>query len=322
MLAAVLVPIAAVSYLAAPPGRFGLVVATAVAFASMALTSNWVAVGLGSASRFMLLESVPRLVVMVGAALAIHEGGSLYVYPAAVAASSVIGAGLFAWSGIRPRRSGEPLAATVRRRLRAHAPAVVTALSAAAWAGALLLVGLSTSVHQTALMSSAQVIYTVGLYAVVALSNAFQAWVVHPEPAVARERRSQALLWHGALGVVGMVLYASLAPLIATVLFGSDLAPGHVVALAYGVAFAAVSVCTSLAQHFLLPGGDVVGVLRATLVGAVVGVPSLVVLARLFGAAGGASALALSELVVMAVMAVRVHRGSRESAPVPGYALS
>jgi PST family polysaccharide transporter len=323
LLLAVVAPVVAVSYVAAPPGRFGLAVATAVAFASTALTSSWVAVGLGTASRFMLLESLPRLVVLVVAAVAIHRGGSLYLYPAAIAAASVIGACLFAWSGVRPRRPRGQLFAAVRRRLRAHVAAAATALSAAAYStGALLLVGISASVHQTALMSSAQLIYSVGLYAVVALSSALQAWVVHPELVVARERRRRALLWHGALGLVGMALYASLMPTLATLLFGSDLAPGYAVAVAYGVAFAAVSIVTSLAQHFLLPASDVVAVLWATALGALVGVPALVLLAWQFGAAGGASALAASELVVLATMAVRVRHVSRASRPEPRYALS
>ena len=323
LLLAVIAPVAAVSYVAAPPGRFGLVVATAAAFASTALTSSWVAVGLGTASRFMLLESLPRLVVLGVAAVAIQAGGSLYLYPVAVAAASVIGASMFAWSGVRPRRPRDPLLTAVRRRLRAHVAAAASALSAAAYsAGALLLVGISTTVHQTALMSSAQVIYSVGLYVVVALSSSLQAWVVHPDPAVARERRTRALLWHGALGLVGMVVYASSAPAIATILFGSDLAPGHAVAIAYGVAFGAVSVVTSLAQHFLLPASDVLGVLVATAVGALVGVPALVLLAHEFGAAGGASALAASELVVLVAMAVRVRQVTRARHPEPGYALS
>jgi len=316
-------PVVVVSYVAAPPGRFGLVVTTAVAFASTALTSSWVAVGLGSASRFMLLESLPRLVVLVAAAVAIQRGGSLYLYPTAIAAASVIGAFLFAWSGVRPRRPQDRLRTAVRRRLRAQVAAAATALSAAAYsAGALLLVGVSTTVHQTALMSSAQLIYGVGLYAVVALSSSLQAWVVHPDPVVAKDRRRRALLCHAALGLVGLALCASLAPTVATVLFGSDLAPGYAVALAYGAAFAAVSVVTSLAQHFLLPASDVTGVLWASVVGAAVGVPALLLLARQFGAAGGASGLAVSELVVLAVLAARVRHASRVARPAPGYALS
>jgi O-antigen/teichoic acid export membrane protein len=323
LLLAVVVPVVAVCCLAAPPGHAGLASATGVAFASTALTSSWVAVGLGSVSRLILLESIPRLVVLVVAALVILRGGSLYVYPVAIAGASVVGAFLFARSGVRPRRTRDRLLTSVRRRLRTQTAAAATALSAAAYsAGALLLVGLSTSVHQTALMSSAQLIYSVGLYVVVALSSALQAWVVQPDPEVARERRGRALLWHGALGLLGLTLYASLAPTVATVLFGSDLAPGYAVALAYGVAFAAVCVGTSLAQHFLVPASDVVGILWATVAGALVGVPALLLLARQFGAVGGASALAASELAVLAMMAIRVRRSPERSRREPGYALS
>jgi PST family polysaccharide transporter len=320
LLIAATVPAVVVAYIVSPAGRAGLVTATAVAFASMGLSSNWVAVGLGSVARFMLLESLPRLVVLLSAGLAIHFGASLYLYPAAIASASVAGTCLFVLFGVRPRRPKRRLAAMLCGRIRTQAAALATSLSAGAYsAGALLLVGLSTSVNQTAVMSSAQLIYGVGLYAIVALASAFQAWVVVADEKVSRARRIQAFSAHVILGVAGLAAYGLLTPLIARSLFGPELAPGHAVGLAYGAAFCAVSVGTSYAQHFLLPDGDVVGVLRATVVGAVVGVPAILVLAGLFGAPGGAAALALSEVVVAVTMALRANRRPAP-AQLPRYA--
>lgn len=303
------VPVVAVCGVASPDGRFTLTATTAVAFSSLGLSSTWVAVGLGDPVPLVLLESLPRLAILAASALAISLGATVLVYPGAVLLASLVGLGLFTWAGvhrIRPPASPRP---SMRARIATQLPAIATTLSAGGYAAVtVFLVSLATDVRETALLSSAQLLYGVGLVAVVALSSALQSWVIHPDPATARERRRKALASHACLGLAGLAAFTVLAPPVAARLFGADVAPGATIAAGYGVALLATSIGTSLAQHLLVPAGAVDAVLRATVTGAGVGVPLILVLSSAFGAAGGAFALAASELLVTGVMAAAARR--------------
>lgn len=307
--------VALLSGLAAPEGEFALTSTTALATATMGLSSTWVAVGLGRAGSVTVLEHLPRLLVMAAAGLAIHEGGTFFLYPAAIAGSSVVGVVLFGTLAVRPVRPTGTVVEILRRRLGAQWSAGATTLAASAYsAGALFVVGLAASVTETAEMASADRLYRFGLIVVVVLSSSFQAWVVHPDPVVRRWRRQRALSVHIVVGMVGGGVCAAAAPTVATLLFGEDLAFDHRVSTGYGVAFLLVAVGTSLAQHMLVPDGKVRSTLVATTAGALVGTPLLLGLAATQGAAGGAVGLAVSELVVLVVLAWRVR--APRAAPV------
>lgn len=308
LLLAALGPVALICWLVAPSGRFGLTAVTAVAFATLALSSNWVAVGLGDPVRLVVLESLPRLLVLLAAGLAIRGGADLLVYPMAMLAGSAMGLVLFCLAGVRPRRPATSLSALLRARLPVQGPALSTMLAAGGYTAAtVLLVSLATDVHETAVLSTAQLLHGVGLFGIVALSNALQVWVVQADPVLVRERMLRAMAWHTALGLIGFIGYLLVVPSVAARLFGADLAPGTGVAFGYGATFCLVSIGTCLAQHILVPHGALRSVLRATLAGALVGVPLILLLAHRHGAVGGAVALAVSELVVTILLACAAY---------------
>jgi O-antigen/teichoic acid export membrane protein len=318
LLAGTAIPAAAIAALAAPTGRVTLTVITALATMTFGLTFNWVAIGLGRARSIIAFDAVPRVAFALLTAVIVVRGGSLFWYPALTAAASIAGLLLFCIFVVRPNRPDRPLGTALRARLGGQAPAAATALAGGAYsAGALFLVGISTSVHETALMSSADRLYQLGLLAIVALGNALQAWVVPPDHALVRGRRRRALHLHTMCGVVGLVGFAAVAPTASRVLFGADLTPGYDVALAYGLALAFLAPATSLAQHVLVPDGRVREIMQTTLLGAAVGVPALLILSRQFGAAGGAAGLALSELVVLVRLAWLVR--SARSRPMANF---
>ncbi len=295
--------VALMSWAAAPTGTLLLAGLTGAASATLGLSSQWVAVGTGNPWSITLLEHLPRLVIMVAGGGLIAAGGSLYLYPASIACSSLVALVLFARFAVRPLRPSGSWVGVLRTRLAAQWSAGATSLAASAYsAGALFVVGITASATQTAQMASADRLFRVGLTGVVVLSSALQAWVVHRDAVVGRARQRRAVAWHIGLGLVGAVTFAGAAPSVARLLFGSDVAFGHAVSTAYGLAFLCISVGTSVAQHVLVPGGHVRSALSATVAGAAVGVPLLLVLADAEGAAGGAVALAVSELVVLAVL--------------------
>lgn len=289
----------ALALASAPSGELFLTAATAAAGATVGMTANWVAVGLGRARHILLLEAAPRLLLMISAAGFIGVGGSVLAYPAALAGSSVVAAVLFSSVALRPIRVRDwvPLALT---RLRRLAPAAAGAIVASLYsAGALLLVGIAASVTATAVIASADRLYRIGVLAVAVLANALQAWVVQDEGAGTR-RLAVALRMHAALGVLGAIAFGSLVPTISAALFGEDVAPGYDVAFLYGATFACLSLGTSLAQHVMVPAGQLRSLFWCALTGAAVGVPGILILAGRFQSLGAAGGLLLSELAVLA----------------------
>jgi len=101
------------------------------------------------------------------------------------------------------------------------------------------------------------------------------------------------------------------------VLFGDDLAVGRATFVGLGVAFLAISLNTSLGKHLLVPMGRTGVVLLSTVVGAVIGVASIAVFGRLYGAPGAAAAFAVSEVAVTAVQAVAYLAATRAARRSP-----
>lgn len=314
----VLLLVAAASWAAAPGGEFMLTVTVAAASATFGFSPTWVAIGLGRAKSIVLFETVPRAALVVAAAVAIALGASIYAYPTALALSTLLALAAFSRWTVRPISPGRAWFGAVAARLRGLASAAASTLTGSLYsAGALFLVGIVATVEVTAEVSSADRLYRIGLLTVIVLTNAFQGWVVDPDPVEAARRRGVALRIHLGVGITGAVAYTAAAPVVASLLFGADLAPSYLLAAFYGATFAALAVASSLAQHFLVPAGQVRGVLTSTVLGAAVGVPAILLLSGQIGAAGAGAGLFLSEAVVLVTQAIwwrRHRRGLRSSA--------
>ncbi|MCD4533145.1 hypothetical protein LRP67_03505 [Nocardioides sp. cx-169] len=308
-------PILAASVLAAPAGHALLVASIATATTATAFSWNWVAIGLGQPRLIVLYDVLPKMASIAAAVLIIANGGSLLWYPAALLTSTAVSLLLSARRVVRPANAGRAHLQTLARRLRHQLPYVATTTAGGAYsAAAIFIVGLATTTHATAVASSADRFYRIGLLSVVALASAFQAWVVHVDAPVARRRRLVALRSHAVLAVVGGSAMALGAPLASRVLFGASLSPSWKVTAWYGLAFACVAISTSLALHFLLPGGARAQVLACTVFGAAAGVPAVFLLARSYGSVGAAAGIGLSELLVLLLAAAFAVRGRQAHA--------
>lgn len=285
------------------PGEHPLLASGVAASVTLVgLSPSWVSIGLGRPGTIVVYEALPRVLFLVGAATLIAFGGTIWLYPGAMAAGTLTGAVLFSTRVVRPAWTVDWIGGT-RRRLRSLAPTMAATTAASLYStGALLLIGLVASTQATAEMASADRLFRIGLVVVVVLANALQAWVVHASPQVSRQRRRRALQLHAATGVTGLVVFALSAPSVAGLMFGDSLAPSYTVAVLYGAVFACQAVQISLVQHLLIPAGRSGAVLVSTLAGAGVGVPTLLLLARIEGAEGGAAALAISEGLVLTLM--------------------
>jgi hypothetical protein len=102
------------------------------------------------------------------------------------------------------------------------------------------------------------------------------------------------------------------------VLFGAAVAIDGMTALGFGVASFGIAMGTGLGRVVLVGLGARRDFLVCVLLGAAAGVPAILVLAALNGAAGGAWGLAIGELVSVTAQSIAVLRQWRRRTAVSG----
>jgi O-antigen/teichoic acid export membrane protein len=298
---AVLVPASIVSVtvaaLVVPPG-YGLVGGLmALATVLAGLSSSWYMIGLGRAGLIAVFEILPRIAATVAAAVLLVLGASVLWYPLlllAASATSVVGFVVYTagWRGLGARGD-----ATVKQVLASNRSAVATELAAGAYNSlAVTFVGITATTAQAASYVAGDKLYRIGQYSVSALGNAVQGWVVEDDRAHFTARARRSLLMHAALGAAGVLGFALLGPWLSAALFGADNAIDELTALGFGVATLGVALGTSLGRVTLVGLGARRQFMISVFIAATVGIPSVLALSSMFGAAGGAWGLALGEL--------------------------
>jgi len=308
-----------VAALIAPQSHVVEAALMAVALALFGISPSWFVVGLGRASLIVLVDILPRLVATLAAAALLVATGSVVGYPILLMAATLASA-----VGYSARVVGARNLVVVRRHevgetVRSHGSALAIELSGGAYnALAVAFVGATAASAAAASYVSGDKLYRVGQYSASALGNALQGWVVEAGDAVFGARVRLALLAHFVLGALGFAAFALLGVPLSALLFGSAVAIDEATALGFGVAAFNIVLGTGIGRVVLIALGARRRFLASVLVGAAVGVPSILLLASAFGAAGGAWGLALGESasvlcqVTFAVLAWR--RRARASA--------
>lgn len=297
-------PVQAVAvYFIAPHGHFLIAVMMSLSMASSSLGPGWFAIGVGMPRIVAIYDTIPKLVAVGISGVAISMGAPVPIYPGLLLLSSVLGYSAF-WVWLRGLAVKMGVPSTYRRRglreaLQADWDYMVTVVSASFYASATAaLVATAATTAELAQYSSADKLYRIGLFAVASSTSALQGWVASATGDVARRRMRLALSFHLVLGLVGGLAITVAMPIATRMLFGAHLAAPWTVGVWFGVAFAAIALNSAAGNNVLVPMGFSKVVTASTLIGAVAGVPSIVVLTHLFGAEGGAAGLALSEVVV------------------------
>lgn len=303
-------PVAALvaSTLAPTEGRV-VAAAVAAAFSASGLSPRWFAVAEARPRTMIVWDVLPVVGSNLVAGLVIALGGSLLVYPALLVATTVSTALAFP-AGNRRTIDVRGFVAAFRGR----APASLGELCGASYSVATVaLVGSQAAASQMPQYASGVRLYQWGLLALVALTNALQAWAAAPG-ADRGERFLVLVRAHVVLGLLGSTILAVAGPPASAVLFGSDLRASGGVCVGLGLAYLAVALSTALVRHVLIISRRIDVVLAAVVLGAVVGVPVTLLLTAQFGVTGGAVGLAASELTVLlaaAPVATRAVRTAR-----------
>ncbi|MDX2024818.1 polysaccharide biosynthesis protein [Microcella sp.] len=284
----------------------------AIALTLGGLSSAWYMVGLGRAGLIVVFELLPRLVATAVAAIALLVLGQVTWYPALLIAAALIGSGVFIARevGLSALLVASPGA--MRREFTTNRSALTTEIAAGAHNSlAVTFVSLVAPVAQAAAYISGDKLYRIGQYSVSALGNALQGWAVEDDRREFDRRVRVAILWHLALGLVGLTVFTSLGPPLSELFFGATVAIDLATAAGFGVATLGIALGTALGRVVLVGLGSRREFMLSVLAGAAVGVASILALSGPFGAAGGAWGLALGELVSVSCQAFFVARGMR-----------
>jgi O-antigen/teichoic acid export membrane protein len=310
---AVLVPAAvlavAIAALVSPDGYRLVGALMSLAMVLTGLSSAWYMIGLGRAGLIALFEIAPRMLATVLAALILVAWADVLWYPILLIAASIgsVAAFILRTTGGRGIFAGGR--AGIAGVVRFNRSAVATEVAAGAYNSlAVTFVSVSTSAAQAAAYVSGDKLYRIGQYSVSALGNALQGWVVEEQRAHFAARARRSFLLHLALGVIGLVVFALAGPWLSALLFGEKVAIDSATSLALGVATLGIALGTTLGRVTLVGLGARREFFVSVLLGAIIGIPAILVLAAWFGAAGGAWGLAIGELVSVSCQAVFVAR--------------
>ncbi|MGB3909260.1 MAG: polysaccharide biosynthesis protein [Pseudolysinimonas sp.] len=305
-----------VAALVAPQGHGLEAALMALALALSGLSATWFMVGLGRVSHILGYDFAPRIVATAAASGLLVATGVVLWYPLLLIAAAIVGTLAYLLRTVG-RANLRPQRGDTSRMLRANASAMAIELAGGAYNSlAVTFVGAAAAVGQAAAYVSGDKLYRMSQYAASALGNATQGWVVDDGGTRFAARARRALLSHGILGVLAFTAFATLGPWLTGLLFGAEVAIDQLTALGFGAASFGIAMGTGLGRVVLVGLGARRDFLICVLLGAAAGVPAILVLASLYGAAGGAWGLAIGELVSVTAQSIAVLRRWRRRAAV------
>lgn len=278
---------------------------TAVSSAFGGLSISWFGVGTARSSLVLKYEAIPAAVAVLVAIPLLLWTQQLIVFPTI----SILGAatGLVLMYAGMYRREPPPgpssleLGSVFRRNL---GPALIDTTGAAYTSATVPLSRTLGTIQDAAGVTSADKVYRLGLMAIMITGNALQGWVLEVSPAEGRFRRQIAgVIAHLLLGLLGLATLVFGGRLIAELFLGSQVVPAEAIFVWYGLAYFCVSTSTPLIRNILIPSSRTRIVLAATMTSAIVGLSSMIVFGTLLGATGVIMAFALSEFIIVVVLA-------------------
>lgn len=273
------------------------------------LSSSWYMIGLGRAGLIALFEILPRILATIGAALLLVLHASVLWYPVLLLIASIASILGFALWTIGWRGLGRRGNTTVWQVLASNRSAVATEIAAGAYTSlAVTFVGVTATTAQAASYVVGDKLYRIGQYSVSALGNALQGWVVEDDRSHFAQRAKRSLLLHGALGLLGLLGFSVAGPWLSVVLFGDKVAIDTLTAAGFGVATLGIALGTSLGRVTLVGLGARREFMVSVFIAAAVGIPSILALSAIFGAAGGAWGLALGEVASVTAQSLFLRR--------------
>lgn len=308
------VPIAvvlAISLSDGDPWLAGLTVSSGIL---VALGAGWFFVGEKSPIRFLLLDTLPRVVGTVIGAVALIATGDARLF-AGLQLVGVVAAAVVSSVDILRRYDGWSFTISPVRavsNLRGQGAPVTMAVTTSLYVNVPIVLVQIIIPSATAVYALAERIVRLALYSTRPVVQVAQGYVPNADPAETVARARRVILLALGLGLLGGSAYALLAPWMGALLSGGTIAITSALAVAMGVNLAAL-LASQLTGFACLTALDLARVLaRSTIVGAVVGIVLMLPLTIWFGVVGLAWGLAISEVSVLAVQLVALRSATSE----------
>lgn len=306
--------------LLAPEANRAEAAAMATAMSLAALAPTWYWIGVGRALPILWYEVLPRMAATLAATGILLLDGPVIWYPLLLAVAMLGGPAL-----VYVRNAAGELftvdSAEVKSILHRHPPAVIAESAAGMYNS--LAVAIVTSVTpaiQAANYISGDKAYRIGQYSVGALGNALQGWVVEAREGGLGRRLRIVISLHAALGLAGLAAFALIGPWLTNLLFGAAVAIDEATAFGFGVAILGIALGTAFGRIGLIVIGERKAFMTCVLAASAVGAVGLFAGGALWGAAGAAWALGITELLSGlaqgTVLAARWRRRRRSGKPL------
>ncbi len=277
--------------------------------------ASWYFIGEARPSRLFRIDMLPQtlgVLVSIGVMLLTR---SLLATVATQLMFNVSAVVMSAWvilhDGERPVRfDWSPRAAV--RRLRDQRHAVATSATQALYVSTPLLVLNVLSPTTMALYAMGDKLFRFGLTAFAPILQFVQGWIPERGPALAPSRIAHATRLIPVVSAVAGLCVFAFGPWAAAFLSHGEIDLGYDLSIAFGVVLFSVSLGQVLGLAALVQLGRTRDLAASTMIGAVVGVPLMIVGAIAFSVHGVVWSLAATETMVMLYQASRVARALRE----------
>ncbi|HEX9087948.1 MAG TPA: polysaccharide biosynthesis protein [Arthrobacter sp.] len=312
VIAAVVLPLMTVIVLLVAHEGFRLdAVTMAWATALTGFSPAWYGIGTGQPRILAVYDTLPRFFAAVISAPLIVATGQVWTYGVVSVLTTVLALVAF------QRRFGEAKTwmpwnpgKVVSQEIIPHAGTAGINLTGSAYASSPVPIATATvpSAAATAGLASADAIYRLGLFSVVALGNTFQGWTLEHDAADPRRRHIIALTAHAILGVAGGAFLGLFGPWVSAVMFGEAVRADTLTCVYYGVSFFFLSASTPLIRNILIPSRRQKSVLLWTGISAVTGVFLMVVAGTMSNVPAVALGMAVSEALLFVGLLVPAVR--------------
>ncbi|QCB96955.1 polysaccharide biosynthesis protein [Arthrobacter sp. PAMC25564] len=301
VIAAVVLPLMTVIVALVAHAGFRLdAITMAWATALTGFSPAWYGIGTGQPRILAVFDTFPRFCAAVLSAPLIVLTGQVWTY----GAMSVL-ATLAALVSFHRKfgESGTWFPKSPRNVMREIIPDAGTAginLTGSAYASSPVPIATATvpSATATAGFASADSIYRLGIFSVVALGNTFQGWTLERDAADPRQRHLIALAAHALLGVAGGLFLALFGPWVSGVMFGEAVRADTLTCVYYGLSFFFLSASTPLIRNLLIPARRQRTVLLWTGISAAAGVFLMIVAGLSSNVPAVALGMAVSEALL------------------------
>lgn len=279
-----------------------LVAVASVAYLVPYVGADWYFVGEARPSRLFRLNALPQTIGLAVSVVAMLATNSIVVTVAVQLASNICAVVLSA--AVIVRSSSEPLHFdwSIPRafgRLKGQRDPFITAGTSALYVASPMLIINLFQPGALALYAMGDKLFKSSLTVFAPVLQVVQGWLPEGGPENLGHRIKQAARLSPLVSIAGAACIFALGPWAARLLSHGEIALGLDISLPFAVVFAAVSVTQVFGLAFLVQLGRSAALAKSTVVGAVIGVPMIIVGAVLFSAHGVAWAVALSEITVL-----------------------